>query len=169
MIDPAALMFGTLFLAMLVRFSAARCCCSCPECIGTSGDGDRKFILDFVADSPEGVYGCKTCDDWNATWVIPMSSECYYALGRNNGQPCFLQPFGSGHSAWMEIWYSQNDTDVNIEAYIWHFAGRTLSDSIWSATIDGRPIDCSPQRAMSLSSEGYNCDFSAATLTIGKD
>ena len=117
MIDPAALMFGTLFLAMLIKFAVARCCCGvCSQCTGTTGNGDRKFVLADVANQD-----CTDCADWNATWVIPpdVHAECNYYLADGNDQPCFLSPFGSGHDPWMEVIYSQNGANTDIDAAIW--------------------------------------------------
>ena len=79
MIDPAALMFSTLFLAMLVRMTAGRCCCvvelgnDCATC-----DTDTTpliYMCDFT-----GVVNdnCDECGDYNdTTWALEQQTGVF--------------------------------------------------------------------------------------------
>ena len=69
MMNPFSLVFGSLFLAMLVRFSVARCCCAEP-CSFACDSGTTPFRVQVDFGGSFTNNNCADCSSWHTTsWI----------------------------------------------------------------------------------------------------
>jgi len=191
MIDPAALFFSCLFVAILIKFSVARCCCvdPCSQC--TPGTTAAKVQIDF-----DGIVSqahpdaCADCDDYNTTSFVlsqlgggAADTYCQYWLdtpgqpiGEGIDLPCFVDAETAGLCN-MRFMYSTDffGTSKRIVVY------RNQQDIIggWGCDfgndeaqgwINPAPTyDCSADETEIPTVNGgdaYHCDWSAGTFDL---
>jgi len=177
MMDPVSLAFGSLFLAMLVRFSVARCCCypdiDCvTACNGDVAPGRIQVDLAGVVNDTCGA----PCQNYNATFItVPdtLGRQCSVA----SGPVCTYRYVIMVGNAWCARGVNQINCyvhDVIGDNVYWRVEGvhivtvtNTCHFQYYYDSGSGSGMDCTASRSLTaLFNSLPGCDDTAMTVDI---